>query len=991
MKHLCKRVVSFCLAATITAGALPFAVAAQDDLRQYSETHTVSTGLTLTSGKYNSDAGAAGQTYVLDYKPNEKTRPMVVYGSKIYGKSTINEAISYAQKQGETVMAAINADFFDMATGVPTGMVVREGRLCVSDGAWNAVGFFADGTAICGAPKLSMYLTAEDGTRIPVYGLNKTRTAKGAYLYTNDFSSTTRVSTPGTDVVLTVPAGETLRLGVPMNLTVSAVSKGAWGVSLDETRMVLSLDDTYAGSVNLAALTAGQTLTLTCETADKRWHDVVYASGGGDMLLRDGSYTSSATSATAPRTALGVRPDGSFAMIVADGRQKGIADGASLKSVAERLKNMGCTNVVNLDGGGSSVISSRENGEQRVPVISMPSDGNPRKCANFIMFVNKGNPNQPQSAVTVFPREQTVLAGANVTLSAAMHNDDYFPFGSFGGALAIQSGDGTLNGNVLTAGAKGQILVGADTTMAVTPAKITVTDAPARVSLVTAGSSTALTDLFMEIGAKTDLNVVCSDGLRPILSQDRLFTFTATGGIGTIDADGVFTAASLPGMKGAITATYAGVSVSIPVTVGHAPELLDGFETQRNYVTQVNGLAGATATAEITKAGEAARYGFGSLRFTYQAPAPAAGESGTRIECTAASYYPVASGALAVTLFAQGSGSYALEFTDAAGNVLREGFRLSGTGWQFVRLPVPKGAVKLRGFSANTADQASGTLIVDQMMVQFTSADPDMVPPVVSLTVEDSVATALVTDAYPLPLTRDMITLSVDGASYPFEFDAELGVVTAVLPLDGGKHRVTVSVRDSFYNTARASAAVGEAQTNVFADLTGHWSRDYAEFLCAKGVFAVDKKFMPQRNTTNEMAATLISRYLGADTKKYDAVELPYSDAKQIAGWALPHVRALYALGVMKGSSYNGISVFKPQSEASRAQIMTIMGRTLPRGAAYSTPPFEDWASVPAWAREHITELWGAGVVSGYGGKNLVAPLNPITRGEFAALLFKLY
>lgn len=989
MKQLCKRAVSFCLAAALTAGVMP--LAAQDGMHQYSETHTVAAGLTLTSGRYRTDAGAAGQTYVLDYTPNEKVRPMVVYGSKIYGKSTVNEAITYAQKQGETVMAAINADFFDMATGVPTGMLVRDGRLCVSDGAWNAVGFFADGTAICGTPSLRMSLTAQDGTSIPLTGLNKMRTAKGAYLYTSDFSANTRVTTPGTDVVLTAPAGETLRLGVPIQLTVASVSKGAWGVALDEGRMVLSLDDACTAGIDLSTLTVGQTLTLTCETPDKRWNDVVFASGGGDMLLRDGSFTSSATGETAPRTALGVRPDGSFAIIVADGRQKGVADGASLKSVAERLKSMGCTNVINLDGGGSSILSARENGEMRVPVISLPSDGTPRKCANYIMFVNKGDPNGVQSAVTVFPREQTVLAGANVTLSALVRNSDYFPFGAFTGALSIVSGDGALSGNVLTTGAKGQIIVGAQTGMDVTPSRITVTDAPARVSFVTAGTDTPLNDLYMETGTTVDLNVLCSDGVRTITSQDTQFTFAATGGIGTIDANGVFTAVTTPGARGKITATYAGVSVTLPVMVGHAPELLDGFETQRNYLTDVEGLEGASATAEITKAAEAARYGFGSLRFAYQAPAPAAGEAGARLSCTAASYYPIKNGTVAVTWFAQGSGAYAVEFVDAAGNVLRTGFTLSGEGWQFVRVPLPKGAVKLRGFSVSTADQTSGTLIVDQMMAQFTSADPDMVPPVISLTVEDSVVTALITDAYPLPLTAGMIALLVDGTAYPFEFDAELGVLTAVLPLDGAKHSVTVTARDSFYNTARASKAVGEAQTHVFADIAKHWARDYAEFLCAKGVFSADKKFMPQRNTTNEMAATLISRYLGVDTSKYDAVALPYSDAGKIAPWALPHVRALYAMGVMKGSAYHGVPVFKPQSEASRAQVMTIMGRTLPRGAAYGTPPFDDWANVPVWAREHITELWGAGVVSGAGGTNTVLPVNPITRAEFAALLFKLY
>ena len=148
---------------------------------------------------------------------------------------------------------------------------------------------------------------------------------------------------------------------------------------------------------------------------------------------------------------------------------------------------------------------------------------------------------------------------------------------------------------------------------------------------------------------------------------------------------------------------------------------------------------------------------------------------------------------------------------------------------------------------------------------------------------------------------------------------------------------------------------------------------------------------MPDTYTTNEMAATLISRYLGLDTSQYTSVELPYGDASQISDWALPHVKALYQEGIMIGTTVNGKSVFQPGNAVSRAQVMTLLGRTLVRGYDYQPASYTDMDTVPAWARDHIDLLPSLGIVNGYSGTTDIRPLSSITRGEFASLLYKLY
>ena len=72
---------------------------------------------------------------------------------------------------------------------------------------------------------------------------------------------------------------------------------------------------------------------------------------------------------------------------------------------------------------------------------------------------------------------------------------------------------------------------------------------------------------------------------------------------------------------------------------------------------------------------------------------------------------------------------------------------------------------------------------------------------------------------------------------------------------------------------------------------------------------------------------------------------------------------------------------------------MTLLGRTISRGYAYSSTAFSDAASIPAWAADHINLLYSMGIVKGYtaGGKNLIKPLDTITRAEFASLLYQIY
>jgi len=121
----------------------------------------------------------------------------------------------------------------------------------------------------------------------------------------------------------------------------------------------------------------------------KKWK-IKTAVGGGPVLIQEGQikitneeelkFTGKAITDKHPRTCMGYTRDGYLIMMVIQGRYPGLAEGATLEQEAKILVDLGCTEALNLDGGGSScmLINGKEtikpssNGVQRsVPAVFM--------------------------------------------------------------------------------------------------------------------------------------------------------------------------------------------------------------------------------------------------------------------------------------------------------------------------------------------------------------------------------------------------------------------------------------------------------------------------------------------------------------------------------------------------------------------------------------------------------------------------------------------
>jgi len=84
--------------------------------------------------------------------------------------------------------------------------------------------------------------------------------------------------------------------------------------------------------------------------------EVHTAVSGFGIVLRDGVVTGK-EDALHPRTAAGVTPDGrTLYLMVVDGRQPGYSEGITTAEVGEWLRVLGCSEGINLDGGGTSTL-----------------------------------------------------------------------------------------------------------------------------------------------------------------------------------------------------------------------------------------------------------------------------------------------------------------------------------------------------------------------------------------------------------------------------------------------------------------------------------------------------------------------------------------------------------------------------------------------------------------------------------------------------------
>lgn len=260
--------------------------------------------------------------------------------------------------------AAVNASYFDhdgwviavnkdkgnfmSMDNVPRSAYVDTGkeRLIVQDVAYNGMMRFKGG-------------------EIAFKGMNRGRIAEDVVLFNEYYGPSTKTNQWGREIK------------IRGNKVIEVSNKG--NMKIEPGTMVVSAHG-LANKYLLRSLAVGDEVELIQKLNVPVANRAPIVMGGGPLVLENGKVNvrsaeefipNDIAKGHAPRTAVGLKKDGTVLILVVDGRSHS-SNGLTLQELARYFLRLGACDAVNFDGGGSSVMAI--NGE----VVNKPSDGRER-------------------------------------------------------------------------------------------------------------------------------------------------------------------------------------------------------------------------------------------------------------------------------------------------------------------------------------------------------------------------------------------------------------------------------------------------------------------------------------------------------------------------------------------------------------------------------------------------------------------------------------
>ena len=172
---------------------------------------------------------------------------------------------------------------------------------------------------------------------VKINSINRERGANDIVLFTPFYDASTYTNNSGTEVILE-GATDVLKPKGEVTATVKEIRKDQGNTKLVEGQMVLSAAGT--GRSVLEQLQPGDKMTVRT-TVDAPWDQLDEAIGGSQKLVTNGQANVSSDPNVHPRTAVGIKADGSVFFTVIDGRQPGFSEGVNLTDLGQNHEGHG--------------------------------------------------------------------------------------------------------------------------------------------------------------------------------------------------------------------------------------------------------------------------------------------------------------------------------------------------------------------------------------------------------------------------------------------------------------------------------------------------------------------------------------------------------------------------------------------------------------------------------------------------------------------------
>ncbi|MGJ9458132.1 phosphodiester glycosidase family protein [Oceanobacillus sp. CF4.6] len=320
-------------------------------------------------------------------------------------ETTTSHALKH-NRDDTWVAGAINASFFNTGDiiGSPMNLVSKDNRLVnageVFPYEYNyvneplAMGIDRDGRGVIDRYQLDMNYI-HNGTSYPITSTNKPRYSDETILFTPYFmSENTETNEWGKEIVVELDAKPSFEFGTTVSGTVIAKREYPNNTSMLIPENGFVLSGIGIGAENLKNIQVNDSISLSINI-DEKWKDSSFMLASGPMLVKNGKVSLSMdpnspnASTRAPRTAVAIDRTGEKVFFVTvDGRQTGYSTGMNLNEFAQYLVDLGAYRALNLDGGGSTTMSTRFPGKDKIQLANLPSDGRERPVSTILMALS---------------------------------------------------------------------------------------------------------------------------------------------------------------------------------------------------------------------------------------------------------------------------------------------------------------------------------------------------------------------------------------------------------------------------------------------------------------------------------------------------------------------------------------------------------------------------------------------------------------------------
>ncbi|WP_419961313.1 S-layer homology domain-containing protein [Psychrobacillus sp. BM2] len=514
-------------------------------------------------------------------------------------KATTTSIATGDSVEGNRVVGAVNAAFFDMSEGYPLFLISQQNEILNG-------GVLLDSTTEYFNQPIAFGVTADGNAEIDLYdfdikmnydnlsydlsGMNRERRADEAIIFTpQNVKTTTDSNQYGIEVVFESDTpinstyyGQTIT-GKVKSIHVASTAK----VAIPKNGFVLSFHGSEWRAIG-DKMKIGEEVSVEFDI-DSKWKDSEFMLASGPMLVKDGkkhvtmNLSSARATQVTSRSAIAVSKDKKTVhLVTVDGANK---KGMNMSQFADYLVSLGVDRALNLDGGGSTTMGIRNYGSNAVVLANTPSAGSQRQVSAILEAISTAPTSNPSTINLTRSNVGTMLVGATSSYKINYILDEFYNPITVSSSKIANTSDNNLvsfNGTSFTALKEGSDRVRINYDTAYQSFPLTIVSAPTNLTINASGKTANINSKLTFTANATDV-----DKKSLIYSPEQL-KWSVEGGIGTITSAGVFTAGNKAG-TGKVVAQLGTKTVSVGIEVKtNVTSKFTDILNNNPYITEIN-------------------------------------------------------------------------------------------------------------------------------------------------------------------------------------------------------------------------------------------------------------------------------------------------------------------------------------------------------------------------------------------------------------------